>query len=334
MRRSHSGAHAELIEAAADRVDPDAAEAIGEPSPESRVETGALRRAFGLLDALLGAERALTLVEVAEISGLNTSTAHRLLQSFIQLGHVHRDATKRYLPSLQSLLPLGQYHPIAAFRRSALLVLRDLRDRTGLTVALLVFQGFDRYILEMVPGTDPFSPYYNTRATTPLHGSTSGKLLLAHLDPKERDRLLGPEPYVKHASRSLTTRAALFADLDLTAERNYALTCDEVFDGMSAVASPILLPGRRMLGVIVLSGPNAQLTGERIPALAHEARVAAELFAHASPDARALAACRIHVTGIEGRRTGRLLTPAAGGAAGGSCRPVRSAATRRRRWPG
>lgn len=289
MRRNHSSEHAEVIEAAAERIVSDKGDPIIEGPPDSRAETGALRRAFALLDALTGAERALTLVEVAEISGLNTSTAHRLLQSFIQLGHVYRDATKRYLPSLQSLLPLGQYHPIAAFRRSALLVLRDLRDRTGLTVALLVFQGFDRYILELVPGTDPFSPYYNTRATTPLHGSTSGKLLLTRLDARDRDRLLGPEPYVKHASRSLTTREALFADLDVTAQRGYAVTCDEVFDGMSAVAAPILLPGHRMLGVIVLSGPNAQLTGERMPALAHETRIAAELFAHASPDTRALA---------------------------------------------
>lgn len=264
-------------------------DAGSEIAAEVRADTGALQRALGLLDILIKAERSLTLVELAELSGLNTSTAHRLLQSFMQLGYIDRDEAKRYLPSLQTLLPLGQYHPLAAFRRSTQQLLRDLRDRSGLTVALIVLQGVERYILELVPGTDPFSPYYGTRLTTPLHGSTSGKLLLARLPPEQRDRLLGPEPYPETASRSLTTRAALFDDLALTLERGYAVTSDEVFDGMSAVAAPIILAPDRMLGVIVLSGPNSQLGADRLPELARETRRAAELFANASPDARSLA---------------------------------------------
>jgi IclR family acetate operon transcriptional repressor len=257
--------------------------------PDGRTEAGALRRALALLDAVFAAGRALSLAEISDLAGLNASTSHRLLGTLAQCGYVYRDSSKRYLPGGKMLNPLGVYHPLATLRRSAAQIIRGLRDSTGLTSVLVLILGQERIVLDMLPGTDPFSLYYDTRLTTPLHASVSGKLLLAHMAERERDKLLQNEPYEARAPLTITRRDALEAELARVLREGYAETRDEVFDGMAGVGAPILLGPNRLAGVVVLSGPTSHFTEDCTLEIARLTRRAAELFAHASPDLRAVA---------------------------------------------
>lgn len=254
-----------------------------------RQDAGLLPRGFALLEALIREERPLTSTEIGELVGLNSSTTHRLLQALSQIGYITRDSSKRYYPTARALFPISLYHPLNALRRAASEELRELRRAFGMTTALQIFLGTRRIVLEVMLGNEPFTPYYQTEVTAPIHATASGKLLLSTLPPAERDALLGDEPYKAHASATLATRATLDRELAAIASRGHSTTMNEMLEGLSAVAAPIWLSPRRPIGCIIVSGPSrnfdAAATGRIVEAL----KRSAELFSVASPDIRAVA---------------------------------------------
>src|SRR5688572_13827325 len=108
---------------------------------ETRGDSGALRRGFAVLEALLEAAHPMTSRDVAAAVGLSDSTAHRLLQTLCETGHVVRDGARRYHVATKALLPLTIYHPLNVLRRDAFEPLRALRDDLGVTVSIVIFAG-------------------------------------------------------------------------------------------------------------------------------------------------------------------------------------------------
>ncbi|MFO1081099.1 MAG: IclR family transcriptional regulator [Reyranellaceae bacterium] len=269
--------------------------AVAKPAEErstasgGRQEAGLLPRGFALLEALIREERPLTSTEIGELVGLNSSTTHRLLQALSQIGYITRDPAKRYYPTARALFPISLYHPLNALRRAASEELRELRQAFGMTTALQIFLGTRRIVLEVMLGNEPFTPYYQTEVTAPIHATASGKLLLSTLPPAERDRLLGPEPYKAHASATLTTRPALDRDLAAIAARGHSTTMNEMLEGLSAVAAPIWLSPRRPIGCIIVSGPTRNFDAAATARIVEALKRSAELFSVASPDIRAVA---------------------------------------------
>ncbi len=263
-------------------------DAFGREGEETRQDTGLLQRGFAMIEALVKEERPLTSAEIAELVGLNSSTTHRLLQTLIQIGYVWRDQAKRYYPTARALFPTSLYHPLNGLRRAASEELRSLRQTFGFTTALQIFLGYKRVVLEIMLGSENFSPYFQTEVTAPIYATASGKLLLANLSDAERDYVLGSEPYKSHASRTLMTRAELEREVKEAVDRGYSVTLDEMLQGLAAVAAPIWLSPRRMMGAVVISGPSKYFDEEAVKQISTAAMRSAELFSFASPDIRAV----------------------------------------------
>jgi DNA-binding IclR family transcriptional regulator len=258
------------------------------PIPGESQELGALQRGLLLLELMVNAGRALTLTELAELSGLHASTVHRLMQTLTQTEHVFRDGGKRYYAGPRSYLPLSLYHPFNVLRRDSYETLRTLRDRFGVTCGLSVFIGTQRLVVELAVASNTLSPYYQTHLTSPLHAAASGKLLLLNFPPQQRQDLLGPAPYLQYTPHTITDAEAVERELALTAERGYAVSLNENFKGISAVGAPINVMPQRTVGAITFAGPSHHFTAASVPEMGMATRQAADLLALGSPGVRAV----------------------------------------------
>jgi IclR family transcriptional regulator, acetate operon repressor len=258
------------------------------PIPGESPEAGALQRGLLLLELMVNAGRALTLTELSELSNLHASTVHRLMQTLTQSEHVFRDGAKRYYAGPRSYLPLSLYHPFNVLRRDSYETLRTLRDRFGVTCGLSVFIGTQRLVVELAVASDTLSPYYQTHLTSPLHAAASGKLLLLNFPAERRRDLLGPAPYLQYTPHTITDAEAVERELELTAERGYAVSLNENFKGISAVGAPINVTSQRAVGAITFAGPSAHFTSDTVPEMGTAARQAADLLALGSPGVRAV----------------------------------------------
>jgi len=105
----------------------------------------------------------------------------------------------------------------------------------------------------------------------PLHCSAAGKVLLAHGAVK-----LPAGRLERRTDETVTSRAALEAELATVIERGYAVIDGELEPGLVAVAAPIYRDGGAMVAALSVSGPGTRLTPPRI------ADVAAACMAQAS----------------------------------------------------
>lgn len=253
---------------------------------------GTLSRGIEIMKVLRDAEKPLSVAEIGEFCEFDPSTTHRVLQILLEEGLVLKDeATKRYITGPGAFAPLSLYHPISEFRRDAEPQLLLLRDTLGYTTGVALFCFRERVLLDLAQGRDPWYPYYETWLRSPVHGSASGKLLLASLNPDDRRQLLGDEPYPACTEKTITSEKSLLAELALIEERGYASADGDAFSGRSAVAAPIRTSRDDVVGCFVVAGKSTDFSPERIQATGVELKRAAESFSKSTPSVDAVAKC-------------------------------------------
>ena len=98
---------------------------------------------------------------------------------------------------------------------------------------------------------------------TPLHATSSGKVLLAHLDATERIELIG-RGLERLTQNTHTDPATLQDELAAVAERGHATTFGELEIGLNAVAVPVRGEDATVIAALSASGPAYRMTPERI----------------------------------------------------------------------
>ena len=181
----------------------------------------AVARALGILEAVASSPGPLRLTRIAEAVGLSKSTAHRQLQTLVDLGYVVREPdTNRYGASLK-LWELGSAvvgeHPV---KRAATPFLHELHRQCGHTVSLLLPVGDEVLYLDKI--ISPRSAHFRTRpgSRAPAPFTSGGRAMLAY-DPDARERVERVAEQVK--ARRVLDIDAFMADLPRVRTRGYAI---------------------------------------------------------------------------------------------------------------
>ncbi|MCC5810116.1 MAG: IclR family transcriptional regulator [Ectothiorhodospiraceae bacterium] len=262
------------------------------PSNAAEVGTpanGPLLRGLSVLRAVLDAPAPMTLAELADRTGLDSSTTLRLAQTLAPEGYlVRHEAGKRYSPGPRALNMLSPYHPMNTFRRETADILQQLRDHCGETIGLIVFVGTERLIVDIAQGREALAPFYDTWLRTPLHAAASGKLLLATMGPRRLRSMLGAEPFAAPTQHTITSYEALDTELTTARLKGYAQSIDEVHVGLTAIAAPVQHEGGT-LGCIVTVGSSTRLSRQNFESAGDALSDAAALIGAATPSVRPLA---------------------------------------------
>jgi DNA-binding IclR family transcriptional regulator len=96
---------------------------------------------------------------------------------------------------------------------------------------------------------------------TPLHATSSGKVLLAHADETLRKAVL-TAPLERYTEATLTDPSRLREELDQAVQQGWAATNEELEVGLTALAAPIRNGAGRVIAAISVSGPSYRLTAE------------------------------------------------------------------------
>jgi DNA-binding IclR family transcriptional regulator len=260
------------------------------PREDGAAVTGSLSRGLQVLEVLRHTTGSLSLSDIAAETGLDASTVHRLLQVLNENGYAARDdVQKRYLPGPRALSPLSLFHPVTLLRREAGAMLQAFQEETGETIALVLFIAQERLVVEFARGNQPLSPYYDTWLKSPLHGSGSGKLLLAWLSDSERAQLLGPGPYMARTPQTITDVELLSQHLDQVRMQGYAVARDDAFQGLTAIGVPLMYPGdAQPLGCLVITSRSGSMSVQAESAIADKLKTTSRLLLNSAPSMQAL----------------------------------------------
>jgi DNA-binding IclR family transcriptional regulator len=226
--------------------------------------SGSVGKAFRLLSAFTIDRPELTASQLAELTGLDRSTAHRFLTTLVDLELVVQDASsRRYRLGLAMLDYAYVLLNTLEIRRIALSHLHELhRDVQG-TISLGMRDGPEVVLVERSFGPWVPSGSFEIGQRLPLHASATGLAILAFLATDERLLVVDELKLEPRTPRTLASRQALLERLEETRCRGFAISDEELMIGLRSIAVPILGPK----GAAVASISLARRTAEPISAM-------------------------------------------------------------------
>src|SRR4051794_28282527 len=244
----------------------------------ARQRVQSVARAAELLKALgAGGADEGTVVELADRCGLNRSTVWRILATLEESGLVERDPrTGRYGVgyALVALAAAAGHEPLV---RRAHPLLRALAEACDETASLAVPRHLQLVYVDQVQAPHVMAANWLGRPT-PLHATSTGKALLAWLADEELGAAL-PARLPRFTDTTITTRAALRAELADVRARGYAVSRGELEPALWGVSAPVLDAGRPV-AVVSVWGAEGRVRARGLDALgARTAATAGEIAA-------------------------------------------------------
>lgn len=227
-------------------------EAIEDGAAGSAGEKGGIQviaRAASILRALENEPDGLSLGELALRLGLARSTVQRIVgalsdeQLLISAGP---RAGVMLGPALVRLASAANIETDKIVRP----IMQELSRLLGETVDLSVLQGRTAMFVDQAIGTLRLVAISSVGDTFPLHCTANGKALLACL-PQERRAILLPRRLLAHTPHTVTSLAALQAEVEEAAATHLAYDLEEHSEGISAVGTAFVDPLRRPFALSV-----------------------------------------------------------------------------------
>lgn len=214
----------------------------------------AVARSFQLLEALARVRGGARLSDLALETGLQKSTAHRILATLCALGYAEQDNSARYRATLKAWeLGAGVVAGLP-IQRAAAGFLQGLHRATGETVSLAVLSGDDVIYLEKLTAPRPVRFLTRVGSRVPAVLTAGGKAMLA-LRP-DAEAIVA-----RTATRRTLDVPAVMAELDEVRRRGYALS--GYSPGVTSLGAAVTVGGAHPQAALSVSAPTDRLTGRK-----------------------------------------------------------------------
>lgn len=226
--------------------------------------TSAALRAFAVIEAVVRADRPITLTEAMAAVALPKPTVHRMLTLLERAGLLaHEPDGKRYTVGPR-LSRLGSDVLMnSSLRGSRRAILQRLVDELGETCNFTMLDGSEVIYLDRVETASPLRVNLQPGSHVPLHCTASGKLFLAMLPRAQRNRLLDHLELAPHTENTITERAQLDLALERIRRDRISTDNEEYLTGLVCVAVPVTGRRGRTCASVAVHAPVARMPLER-----------------------------------------------------------------------
>jgi len=210
-------------------------------------------RVLYLLSVLADYGKPLTVLMLADLTGLAVSTLYRHLALLKNWGFV-QEIDKTYMLGPKCLqLALG-FDQSSWLVREALPEIRDLSSKTNETVGLMVAVHDKVVCLDMIESRHSLRcAFVKGKGLSLLHGA-SAKALLAYLPVKQRMRILDTT-----LSNSLIDKNLLEQEIAQIQMQGFATSTGEVDEGVWGISVPVFHMYNKLLGAVTLMAPVTRI---------------------------------------------------------------------------
>ena len=224
--------------------------------PDGTSTGSAIGKAIKLLDALADTVEPMSMKDLGNVTGLPKPSAHRMLSQLEEQARVR-------LPDIKSIM-------------------QKLTVDIGETVNLAVLDGSDVVYIERVESSQPLRMNLRAGSRIPVHTSSTGKVLAAHLPKRRRERLLQNLELKKYTEFTITNLDKLTDELAATRKRGYSISYQEYMIGLIGVGVPIKSPSGEVIAALALHAPEARMSLDIgvacVPRLNEAASLIGEIF--------------------------------------------------------
>jgi DNA-binding IclR family transcriptional regulator len=218
---------------------------------------------------VLADEGELSLSEISRRVALSPSTVARALDTLRQRGYVFESAaTGLYRMGVRTFEVGSSFISQTQLHQVARPLMQALVDEVQDTATLAVLEGSESVHVDQVVGQYLVRRFNGIGKRTPLHSTSSGKVLLAW-QPEERVRaLLGDAPLVRYTLNTLPDTDAVLRELANVRRLGYSVDNEERELGVRCLAAPVRDHTDEVIASLSLSTTSARLPDGRLAELA------------------------------------------------------------------
>jgi IclR family KDG regulon transcriptional repressor len=219
-----------------------------------------LDRAIDILDAFTLRHTDLNIREIVEATGLNRSTAIRLVANLERRGLLQEGPTPGRYRLGHRLYEMGSIvYSSLSLLEAAAGPLSALEQRVGATIILAIRSGDYSVTVASRQGVGEGFAMVTMPSKVgqvqPLTYGPIGQVLLATLDPRSAEDLLDKYPLEQYTPYSILDRDRFLERLPRVRAEGYAMEVNEVVEGLMGVAAPIFDVTGNAAGALALAFP-------------------------------------------------------------------------------
>jgi DNA-binding IclR family transcriptional regulator len=232
-------------------------------------------RALSVLE-ILAAYGESGVTEVAAELGVHKSTAFRLIAVLESRGFVEQLADRgKYRLGFGVVRLAGAAAAQLDIAREGRRICEALAADLEETVNIAILDSDRAVNVSQARGPAALSTHNWVGQGTPLHATSSGKVLLAHAPDSVRKGVLTRD-LQRFTPATITDPEALRQDLDRIVEQGWGCTVEEYEVGLSAVAAPVRGADGDVIAALSVSGPTFRMASQDFPELGKRVQAGAD----------------------------------------------------------
>ena len=251
--------------------------------PRAKTQTDEVKSVAKVLDILehLGSSQgAVSVSDLARATGLNVSTAYRLLQTLMARGYVEQERANRGYFLGPRIFQMGsaylQGSDLAAIARPHL---EALRDAVGETAYLVMFSQGEIVQLCKADGKQPVSAAIRSMVREPAYCTATGKVLLSGLAQEAFDKYVATVALQTFTPQTTTSKAQLRREIVKVRQQGFALDAEEFVPNLCCVSVPVFdRDGERTIAAISIAMPKMRFKRSLVPGWCERMRAKSALI--------------------------------------------------------
>ena len=223
----------------------------------------ALDRALDILDCFSFQNKEMCLSEVVQQTGLNKTTAKRLMANLTTRGYLQKDPeSKRYQLGLRLFELGGIVFSSFSLRKAAGYHMSHLQNATAATVLLGVMMEEQLVYLDKREGNGMIRISSDIGWRRNLHYGMLGMTLMAHNSPEEVGNMLKKYPLEAYTPFSITDEDTFILRLERIRKDGFMVEREEAVEGIMGIAAPIRDYSRQVVAALGVALPVGKLNEE------------------------------------------------------------------------
>jgi DNA-binding IclR family transcriptional regulator len=249
--------------------------------PRAKTQADSVKSVIKVLDILehLGSSRrAVSVSDLARATGLNVSTAFRLLQTLMGRGYAEQERSNRGYLLGPRFFQMGsaylQGSDLAAIARPHL---EALRDAVGETAYLVIFSQGEIVQLGKADGKQAVSATIRSMVREPAYCTATGKVLLSGLAVDEFDKYVECVQLQAFTPQTVTSKAQLRREIAKVRDSGFAVDTEEYVPNLCCISVPVR-DGGASVAAISIAMPKMRFKKTYVPHWCEQLRAKAILI--------------------------------------------------------
>lgn len=225
-------------------------------------------RALDIITLVSLKKGGLGVTEIANQIDINKSSVYRILSTLVQYGYVEQDhETGKYKLGYKFLEISSKLLESIDLRAEARMYLQELENETNEVIHLVVYDQGEVVYIEKLDGNETLRMHSKVGKRAPMHCTSVGKAILAHLPSSIVLDILDRKGLPMHTDKTITNKEAFLAELMTVRQKGYALDLEENEYGITCIAVPIFDHMGQAIAAVSISGPTIRMTEQRLDQL-------------------------------------------------------------------